>query len=242
MENKVVRNDQIDLLRLFEVLKKKIWLIITVGLLFACAAAGYTKFFITPTYTSVSTVLVLPKGGSTITSISDLQFVDQISKDYTVLTVSRPVLESVIDNLDLQMSYKALRSCINITNDSGTRILTLSVTMTDPKMAKAVVDELARVSSAYIADKMEVPAPKVIEEGELPVYKNGPDMKKNVMKGLLVGVALVCGILVVLEMMNDSIKTEDDIEKYLGIPTLGLIPDKGLRSKKKKSKKQGKVS
>lgn len=241
MENNVRTEDTIDLMRLVSVLRNKIWLIITVGLLFACGSAAYTKICIQPTYTSKSTVLVLPKGNSfSLTSVGDLQFGNQISKDYIVLTTSRPVLEEVISNLGLGMGYQSLRGCISIENQADTRILSLSVTMTDPRMAKDVVNELARVSTEYIADKMEVPAPKIIEDGELPLYKNGPDMKKNVMMGMLAGMVLVCGILVVLELLDDAITNEEDIERYLGIPVLALVPDKGIKIKGKKKNRRKK--
>lgn len=245
MENKNIQqqDDEIDLMRLFYALRGKIWLIITVGLLFACAAAGFTHFFMTPTYTSESTMLVLSKE-TTLTSLADLQLGSQLTKDYRILITSRPVLEEVIENLEMEMDYKELKECITVSNPEDTHILSLSVTQPDAKMAKAVVDELAQVSSAYIGDKMEVTPPKIIEDGELPIYKSSPSMKKNVMLGLLAGMVLVCAIVVVLELLNDSIKNEDDIERYLGIPTLAVVPDKGLQRGKKRSgkkKKQGRA-
>lgn len=246
MENKVVSEDTIDLMRLFIALKNKIWLIIMVGLLFACGAAGYTKIFVTPTYSSTATILVLSKE-TTLTSLADLQLGSQLTKDYTVLITSRPVLQEVVDNLELNMDYKALKGCITINNPSDTRILLLSVTVSDPELAAAIVNELAVTASEYIGDNMEVTPPKIIEEGEIPVYKEGPNMKKNISMGMLAGMVLVCGIIVVLELMNDSIQNEDDVERYLGIPTLAVIPDKGLENtkskkrKKKKHKEQGKA-
>lgn len=238
---KIRRDDEIDLVRLFYALRSRIWLIIVVALLFSCGAAGFTKFFMTPTYTSETTMLVLTKE-TTLSSLADLQLGTQLTKDYTVLINSRPVLEEVIDNLGISIDYKSLRSCITISNPDDTRILLLSVTYPDAEMSKAIADELAQVSSEYIGDKMEVTPPKIIEEGELPIYKSSPNMRKNVMMGFLAGAALVCGIVVVLELLNDAIKTEDDIEKYLGIPTLAVVPDKGLEQGKKKSgKRRGKA-
>lgn len=236
MENKRIQEeDTIDLGRLFFAVRKKIWLILVVGLLGACGAAGYTKFFVTPTYTSTSTMLVLTKE-TTLASLADLQLGSQLTKDYTVLINSRPVLEQVIENLDLDTDYKTLRESITIDNPVDTRILTLSVVQSDPEMAKAVVDELAKVSSTYIGDKMEVTAPKIVEEGEFPVYKTSPNMRKNVMLGFLVGAVLIAGIVVVLELLDDTVKNEDDIERYLGIPTLAVVPDVGVGKKNRKKK------
>lgn len=240
MENKRIQEeDTIDLGRLLFALKKKIWIILVVGLLGACGAAGYTKFFITPTYTSTSTMLVLSKE-TTLTSLADLQLGTQLAQDYQVLITSRPVLEQVVENLELPMNYKGLRGCISVTNPSGTRMLNISVTLSDAKLAKTVVDELAGVASVYIGDKMEVTPPKIIEEGELPVYKTSPNMQKNVMMGFLAGIVLVAGIVVVLELLDDTVKNEDDIERYLGIPTFAVVPDLSLNKKKKKKHKKNK--
>ena len=87
----------------------------------ACGAAGYTEFFVNPTYTSTSTMLVLTKE-TTLASLADLQLGSQLTKDYTVLITSRPVLEEVIENLDLDMNYKILRGSITIDNPADTRI------------------------------------------------------------------------------------------------------------------------
>jgi len=244
MENKRIQEeDTIDLGRLFFAVRKRIWLILVVGLLGACAAAGYTKFFVTSTYTSTSTMLVLTKE-TTLASLADLQLGSQLTKDYTVLINSRPVLEQVIENLDLDMDYKTLRGSITIDNPVDTRILTLSVVQSDPEMAKAVVDELAKVSSAYIGDKMEVTPPKIIEDGEFPFYKTSPNMSKNVLVGFLLGAVLIMGVIVVLELLDDTVKNEDDIDYYLGIPTLAVVPDVGIDRRRKKKqhrekKKQG---
>ena len=241
MDNNQKNNDTIDLLELFYVLRDRVFLILAVALLFACGAAGYTKYFMTPTYTSTSTILVISKE-TTLTSLADLQLGSQLTKDYTVLINSRPVLEQVIENLGLEMDYKQLRASISVTNPSDTRILELSATLADPRLAKAVVDELAQVSSVYIGDKMEVTPPKIIEQGEITTVKTSPSMRNNVMKGFLAGAVLVCGILIVLELLNDSIQTEDDIEKYLGVPTLAVIPDRMLQTGKKSKKKKRKKS
>lgn len=232
MENKTFE-EEIDLMWLLYALFKKLWLIIMVGVVFACGMAGYTYFKVEPTYTSSSTMLVLTKE-TTLTSLADLQVGSQLTKDYTILITSRPVLDKVIENLDLDMDYKRLKKKVSIENPEDTRILSISVSMNDPELAKAVVDELAVVSSEFIGDKMEVTPPKVIEEGEVFDTKTGPSIIKNTMIGFLAGALLVCAVIVVLELLNDSIQAEEDVEKYLEVPTLAIVPDKLEKQKKEK--------
>lgn len=242
MEN--MHEDEIDLREIFYALKKRIFMILAVGLLCGCLSCVYTKFFMTPVYTSTASMLVLTKE-TTLSSLADLQMGSQLTKDYTVLTTSREVLQKVVENQELDISYKQLKSCITLDNPADTRILNVSVTYPNAEKAKAIVDELASVASAYIGDKMEVIPPKIIEEGEIPTVQTSPSMSKNTMLGLLAGLVLSAGIVVVITVMNDSMKTEDDIQKYLGISTLSVVPDrkdyigKKKKGKKKKSRKGG---
>ena len=231
MENKTFE-EEIDLVWLFYALFRKLWLIIAVAVVVAFGMAGYTYFKVEPTYTSSSTMLVLTKE-TTLTSLADLQLGSQLTKDYTILITSRPVLDQVIENLDLDMNYKQLKKQVSIENPEDTRILSIAVTMNDAEQAKAVVDELASVSSSFIGDKMEVTPPKIIEEGEVAGTKTGPSITKNTMIGFLAGAFLVCFVIVILELLNDSVQTEEDIEKYLELPTLAVVPSKVEKKKEK---------
>lgn len=132
---------EIDLLELFYVLKSKILAILGVGLLFGCIACAYAGFLVKPLYTSSSMMLVLTKE-TTLSSLADLQVGSQLTKDYSILITSRPVLTDVIDQLDLDMDYKQLKNMITVANQDDTRILQLSVEYSDAKQAKEIVDKL----------------------------------------------------------------------------------------------------
>ena len=231
-------DDEIDLLKVLQAIRRKLLLIIFLGLLFGCAFAGVTKFFITPTYTSTSKMLVLTKE-TTISSLADLQLGSQLTKDYTILIQSRPVLTDVVDNLGLDMDYKVLLNKLSIANPADSRILEISITDPDPYLAKKIVDEVSYVAADYIGEKMEVTTPNIIEDGEIPFEKTSPNMRKNVLIGVLLGVLLGCAIAVISDLMNDAIFTEEDVEQYLGLITLASIPEKDQKkSGRRKRKKQ----
>lgn len=234
MEHKEYQDEiEIDLLQLFYALMNKIWLIIGVTLVAGCGAALFTHFFITPTYKSTSGMLVISKE-TTLTSLADLQLGSQLTNDYKVLITSRPVLEKVIENLEMDMTYQRLKSAIEIQNPSNTRIINITVTMSEPELAKAVVNELTKVAADFIGDQMEVAPPNIFEEGELPSAKSSPNVMKNTLLGMILGVFLICAVIVVIELLNDSVQTEEDIERYLGIPTLAEVPAREIDSKKSK--------
>lgn len=235
------RVEEIDLLELIQALKKKIVYLILAAVLGGVVAGAYTKFMVTPLYTSTATVLVLSKD-TTLTSIADLQLGTQLTSDYSALMTTRPVLEEVIDNLDLKTDWGTLKGNISVVNPSSTRLLEITVTDPDPETAKKIADELAEVSSDYIADKMEVIPPKVIEDGVVSSAPVSPNVRRNIFLGILIGAALAGGLVVLRTMMDDTIKSEEDLEKYLHIPMLASVPDRkdyisGRRNGKKKERK-----
>lgn len=232
----------IDFRELFFALKKRILIIIAALAAGAVLAGAYTKLLVTPQYSSTSMMLVLTKE-TTLSSLADLQIGSQLTQDYSMLITSRSVLQDVIDNLGLDTSYQSLKSGISINNPQDTRILEITVTNPDPEMAKAIVDELSEVSSDFIGNQMEVVPPKIIEEGEVPTVQTSPSLSRNVLMGALIGLVLSAGIVVVMTVMDDTIKSEDDVERYLGIPTLASVPDRkdyitGRQPAKKKRKKK----
>lgn len=230
---------EIDLREVFFALKKKLLLIIAAVLLGALLAGAYTKVLITPIYSSTSTILILTKE-TTLSSLADLQMGSQLTKDYSVLITSRPVLEEVIANLDLDMDYETLRENITINNPEDTRILEITVNHSDREQVRDIVDELASISSNFIGEQMEVIPPKIIEEGEVPEEQTSPNTMKNIAVGAAAGLILSAGAVVMMTVLNDTIKTEEDIERYLEISTLARIPDRKdyISGKKKKKKKR----
>lgn len=241
LNNNKLENDEveIDLLELFQALKRKIWMILAGGLVCALIAGVFTSFFMVPVYTSTSSMLVLSKE-TTLTSIADLQLGSQLTNDYRVLIKSTTVLEQVIENLNLDMTPEVLNNSISIENPSDTRILEITVENTDPVMAKQIVDEVAEVSSVFVGDKMEVIPSKIIEEGKIPADRTSPSVEKNTLMGLLIGMLICAAIIVAYAVMDDTIKSEEDITKYLGVTMLAAVPDRKdyINETKKKNKKR----
>lgn len=214
---------EIDLLQLFYALKKKIWFILAAMIIGGGLAGAYSKFLITPQYSSTSMMYILSKE-TTLTSLADLQIGSQLTEDYKVIVNSRPVLGEVIDSLALDMSYEQLLAKISIGNPNDTRILTVTVTDPDPYRAKAIVDCVAETASDYIGEIMEMIPPKIIENGTVATRKTSPSNGKNAVLGALAGMVLVCGVIVIQVIMNDTVRTEEDVERYLGLTVLASVP------------------
>ncbi len=234
MENEEI---EIDLLQLWNAVRHRIWLVLLAGFIVADIAFAITKFLITPMYSSSATMLVVTKE-TTLSSLADLQLGSQLTNDYEILISSRPVLQETIEELNLDTDYKHLRDTITISNPNDSRMLIISTLQADPELAKSVVDTVAGISSEYIAEKMEVTAPKIIEEGEVPLTQSSPSLLRNTAIGGLLGILAAVFLICVAVILNDSIQTEDDIERYLQLPVLAVVPDKSGSTRKSADRKK----
>ncbi|MBS6643942.1 MAG: polysaccharide export protein [Clostridiaceae bacterium] len=216
---------EIDLRELLFELKRRWWVLLTALILGGGLAGAYSYFVLTPQYTSSASLYVLSKE-TTLTSLADLQIGSQLTQDYKVMVNSRPVLQNVVVKMNLDMDYKELRRKISIDNPNNTRILIISVKDSDPYLAKKIVDSIAVEASNYIGEIMEMVPPKMIEDGVVATEKTSPNGKKNAAAGGLAALFIVCAVITLRVILNDTIKTEEDIQKYLELPVLAVIPSK----------------
>lgn len=223
MEQPYEEDDEIDIGDIFHSLLDHILIIILVTFFCGAGTFAVSKFCITPQYESMASLYMLTKE-TTLTSLADLQIGAQLTNDYQVIVKSRPVLQDVVDNLGLDYDYKVLRERLKIENPTNTRILTITILDSDPEMAKLLVDTVAATAAEYIGDTMELEPPKIIETGEVSTEKASPHNTKNAFIGALVGCILICAFYVVQTLMNDSVTTSEDVEKYLGVTVLASIP------------------
>ena len=224
MEKQIHENeDVIDLLDLGRVLLRKWWAIALCLVIGAAAAFGGTKLLITPQYTATSMIYILSESTS-ITSLADVQIGDSLAQDFMIIGKSRPVVEKVIKRLDLDASYEAVSKTITFENPTDSHILKISVTNPEPKLAADISNAVAEVTRAQIADVMGTDEPNTLEEAIVPVSPSSPNTMKNTMLGALLGAVLAAGLIIVLYLMDDTIKDEDDVKKYLQMNTLAALP------------------
>ena len=199
-----------------------------------------SNFIITPQYQSTSKLYVFTKSTS-ITSLTDLQMGSNLTSDYMVVLGGRPILDQVVENLDLDINYAELGGMISFSNPSNSRILEITATHPDPKVAKAICDEVADVAAHFIADKMDQDPPSVIQYGYVATGPVSPSVPKNTIIGALAGAFLAIAIIVLTFLLNDTIMTPDDMERKVGLNVLASLPfdeeeDDGIPAKKKEKK------
>ena len=191
-----------------------------------------------PQYQSTAEMYVLTKSTS-ITSLTDLQTSTNLTNDYLVIVKGRPVLEQVIKNLGLEdETYASLSGKVTSSNPSNSRILQITVTDADPNRAKLIADEIADVSAAFIAEKMDQDEPRIIQYGYTDNDAVSPNTLMNTILGAAIGAFLAMAIVIITYLMNDTIMTADDIERKLGMNALGTLPLEEVEyDGKKRSKK-----
>jgi capsular polysaccharide biosynthesis protein len=219
------KNDEIeiDLREIFQLLLAKLGIILLVAFVFAGATGLICKFMVTPIYSSQTELCIL-SDTTTLSSLADLQVGTQLTQDYIVVVQSRTVVEQVIKNLNLDMTYEQLLGVTTVTNPTDTRILKISVTNPDPYLAKQIVDQYAQVSRKRIAQLMNISEPGIVDQGYVDDQKTSPKTGKNVVIAFLIGALLTSGIVIVRFIMDDTICSSSDIERYLGLNTLGVLP------------------
>lgn len=225
MEQNQNFNDEIeiDLLELLQVLWSKALIILMCTIIAAMATGLTSKFLIQPVYSSTTKLYVLSKSTS-LTSFADIQIGTSLTQDYMELIESRPVVEAVIENLNLDLRYEEMLEKMTVENPSNTRIISITIQDNDAVIAKEIADEFAVVSISRISEVMETDEPNVVEEGHVAELPISPNTLKNTVIGAAVGFFLACAVVITLHLMDDTIKSSDDLERYLGLNTLALIP------------------
>lgn len=214
----------IDLSELFYRILDHWVLVVLIGLLGAILAFGITRFMITPKYESTAKIYVLSSSDSVV-NLSDMQIGSYLASDYKEVFNTREVHEQVISNLRLPDTFEQLKKKLEVSNQTGTRILSIMVEETDPNTAAAIANEFASVASDYIATVMVTDRPTVLSTAVPAAEPSSPNMVKNVFIGAVAGALLVIAIITIATLTDDKIKSADQLTNLTGLPVFSQIPD-----------------
>ena len=232
---------EIDLKEIAKVILDRIWIVISVGIACALLAGIITKVFITPMYTSTTKLYVINKQNSENNiTYTDLQTGNLLTNDYIIQVKGTKVLSQVISELNLTDTEDELASRITVSNPENSRFIVISVSDKDPVVAQQIASCVAEVSSDVVKEVMDLEKVNVAEEANLPLEKSSPNIKKNVLLGGAAGVLVSLLLIVVFYLLNDRIRTPEDVKRYLGLNTLGQIPvleSSGNTKRKQRHKK-----
>ena len=228
---------EIGLVDLWNILKRCWWLMLIV--IAIVATSVYIALNVThrDQYTATVTIWVMrmPENNGNSVSSADISIATNLINDYKYLIKSENVVDRVITAQNLTLSTKELASRASVKNESGTRILYLSVTTGSPKSAKEIANTWATVFCDYINETMGQDLVKQVDIAREPQSPSNPISVMKVLLIAFVAGLAVYGLYFIKFILDDKISSPDDVERYLGLNVLGSIPDKNaLRRRRSK--------
>ncbi|MGN1167326.1 MAG: YveK family protein [Lachnospiraceae bacterium] len=231
---------EIDLMELLLVLMDKMRYIIFCFLLGAVLFNAFAFFAVSPTYESTSAMYIVSASDDSVVDLTDLNIGTSLTSDYEQLIYSYPVLEQVVEKLHLDMNSEELAKMIEIENPTDTRILKITATSTDPELSKDIANTVVNVSIDYLPKTMGTEQPNIAQVAKPALKKSGPSYAKYTVIGALLGALLCCAYIIFRYLIDDTIHTAEDMEKYFGLTPLTTIPDIGMLEENKEiMKKRG---
>lgn len=197
--------------------------ILGLALLLSLLMGVYSFCLATPVYEATATIYVLNPSDSAI-NLSDLQLGSALTQDYIKIFSMWNVHETVLTNLGLPYSYNQIASMLTVTNDTNTRMLDITVRSVNPAEATRIADEYASVVSTFIAEKLATDRPTTVANALQPTNPVSPNRTKNILFGFVAGALIGCAWVFIRMVRDDRIKTQDDVLRYTGLPTLAIVP------------------
>ena len=219
----IQREDTIDLVELFWVLVNR-WKIILLTMLITAMLAGvYYLVGVKPSYQADASIFIT--NNESVITVSDLQLSSELTEDYAKIIKSRNVLKQVIKELDLNLDYRELSKLVSVTNPDNSHIITITVTCGDVELCRDIANSLMNIGLDRIYQVVGSSEPTVIDYSEAEaVDEITPALTKYLASGLLLGLIAACGLICVRYMTDTTLKTEDDLKRYLDIPVLSVVP------------------
>ena len=236
--------EELDLKELFEIFWSKKVQIILIVLIFAVIGIIYTMGFVTPVYTSSTTLVLATSNGenqsatNTTNSITttDITLNSKLVSTYSVLVRSKDVLGQVISNLGIDISWENLKNNVTVSAVEDTEVIEISVTNENPQYATDIANEIAKVFSDKVAEIYNINNVHIVDEAETPTGPSNINHTKDVIIFAFIGVVVAVIYVLIANMLDTTIKTADDIERQFKLPVLASIPIYGADMQKKKKK------
>ena len=219
--------EEISLKELYFILRKWIWLI-TALLIVSMLISGLVSFFVLDKEYEAFTTLMVGKPKDYLAEnkieYNDLMLNQKLVSTYGELIKTRVVADKVIGNMNLPITYDQFRSKVNVSLVKDTEIIKIQVNDNNPTLATEIANETAAVFMATVQEIMKVENVQVIDKAQVPTNQVSPRPMLNIAIAGVLGLMLGIFIAFLIEFLDNSIKTPEDVEKYLGVPVLGTIP------------------
>ena len=226
-------NEVIDLTEVLSAVRQHLLELIFVTLAAALVGFMASKFLMTPKYDSSALMIVNTRQDVNANVTSDqINSATKLVSTYSIIIKSDTVLQQVIDNLGLNLTYAQLNKRVTVAAVDDTQVMKITVQSDSPEWARQVCEQIITVAPDVIKEAVEAGSVKVISNPSLATEPVSPNIMKNTMLAAAVGFVLVIGIIVLQVLLDNKINTEEDVTKYLDMTVLGVIPQYDQGGKK----------
>lgn len=217
---------EVDVGELLRLLWSHILEIVAAGVAAAIICLLVCTFALTPRYQASINLIVNSRqdGQATVTN-DNINSAKNLISTYAVVIKSNTVLNDVIKKLDLDMTYNDLSSMVDVSSVNSTQIMSITVTNEDAKLAGKIAETIADIAPEVIVDKVEAGSCKTVSDVEIGTDPIFPQTKTYTALAAVAGIVIVCAILVINHLLRNYIVDDEDVQKKLGLPVLGLIPE-----------------
>lgn len=213
----------IEFSRIIQIIKKNLWLLILLPIIFLLLSVVLTFFVLKPQYQASTQVLVNQKKETKNVAVQEVQGNIQLVNTYAEILKSPRILDKVSKEYNKYSSEK-LNEMVNVKTQANSQILNINVTDYNKKKSEDIANKVANVFKDDMPHIMNVDNVSILSTANGTVEKVSPKISVNLIIGLFVGLVLAIFIIALKEMLDKRIKSEEDVERELNIPVLGSIP------------------
>jgi capsular polysaccharide biosynthesis protein len=221
--------EELDLKELFTIFWNKKTQIILIVAIFMVIGIIYTMGFVTPVYTSSTTLVLATSSNSSNSDTNSITTTDvtlnsKLVSTYSELVKSKNVLRQVKSNLNSDFNEQEMRKNITVTSVKDTEIIEITVIQEDPAYAAKIANEIAKVFTQKVSEIYNINNVHVVDEAEVSSSPSNVNHAKDVVIFAFVGIVVAVMYVLIVNMLDTTVKTQEDIERMLKIPVLANIP------------------
>lgn len=219
---------EIDLRDLYFIIKKRLWLIVILFLMSTIISGVVSFYYLTPSYSTYSTIMLgkySDYGENRGIEYGDVRLNQELIGTYAKIAKSKTVLKQVKDQLSFDIKVMDLDKKINVSLLDNTEIIKVTVEGPSPQRITEISNTLSKVFIGQVSEIMEIDNVQILDEAEIPENPIAPNKKLNIAIAGVLGIMIAVFIIFLLEMFDNTIKIPEDVERELGLPVLGMIPE-----------------
>lgn len=229
MNEEIIKNEEfIKIEDIVNTLAKRWKMIVSITMVITILVGIISFFVIAPKYEADTKVFIGKENTNTKDqnyNNSDIQMYQQLLKTYAEVIKTNDLIEKAIDKEGLNVTSKEVLDNLTVTPTANTQILEINYISKDKNLSKDVLDAVTKQFIKTSTELIPNGNVKVIEQVKMPESPASPNKKLNIAIAFLLGLMVSVGLAFLLEFMDNTFKTKEQLEQILGVPVIGAIPD-----------------